>query len=141
MDLQCATGQYAYSCAAGQYYIGTWLQIIANTEDTLTVDGVLDATGTSIRTCPWNPIHKPTNTGADFGAYAPVNGWFWDGCVDDDGYVWFCACGAPEFLKLDPRTDEIIGRYPHGYGVSNSLFFGLINAGGYLWTILAFRQT
>jgi hypothetical protein len=144
-------GQYAYSCASGEYYrgdppysywdgpypayqIGVWRRILANTATTMTVDGPLHETGTSLFISPWNPIDEIIPIDVTGWPEFVANGWFWSGCKDDGENIWFAAAGAPCFVKFDPRTKTIV-QYPHGYAGADAVFLGLVNAGGYLWGV------
>jgi hypothetical protein len=129
-------GKFAFSCAAGQYYVGTWLPILSNTTTALEVDGTLDATGTAVRTCEWNPIQGLYEIDVSTWGARPGNGWFWGGAVDNNHHFCMAPTGAPVYAIFNTQTKQLTTK-PHGYPASATLFMGVKFYAGYFWVLPA----
>ena len=117
-------GQYAFSYATGAPATGVWLPISANTTTTVTVDGTLHATGTSLITCPWRPVSNSYAHGQ--GASAFVGGVF------DGESVWLVPLSSSNLIKVNPATGAMTS-YAHGQGAS--AFSGGVFDGQSVWLV------
>ena len=115
-------GQYAFSYVAGTPITGIWLPITANTTTTLTINGTLQATGTGVMTCPWNPTQAAYAQGQ--GAAA-----FMGACFDGES-VWLAPYNSSNLVKVNPATGAMTA-YAHGQGAA--AFAGACFDGESVW--------
>ena len=117
-------GQYVFSYATATPTVGVWLPITANTTTTLTVSGVLHATGTSVITSTWSPTYSKYAHGQ--GATA-----FRGGCFDGQN-IWLAPYSSANIIKLNPATGAIT---TIAHGQTTQSYHGAIFDGTNVWLI------
>lgn len=118
-------GQYAFSYATGNLGIGVWVPIIQNTSTSLVVNGVLQATGTSVITSVYNPIANLYPHGKGNNAFS--------GGVFDGEHIWFSPWSSPDILKFNPATGQMTA-IPHRKNVIRA-FADAIYDGESVWLV------